>query len=365
MVVQYKCPSCGADMAFDSKSGKLICDSCGRQETIDTMHKENVTYKDTNPARGTISNNENIFNQSRKNEHYFKENEATEYHCNNCGASLITDANTSATTCTFCGAGVVLSDRLAGHLSPNLVIPFKISKEEAKQAFKKWCKKGLLTPKDFMTADRITSITGLYVPFWLYDLACDGEANATCTKVRRYESGDYIITETKHYNVYRKVKLQYDLVPCDASEKMDDVLMEKLEPFHYQDLKEFQMPYLAGFIAEKYSYDDKTLFGRMKQRVGKYVESYIRSTITGYSTTHYNHQNITVTPKSTHYTLMPVWVVCYDYKKAEHIFAMNGQTGKIVGRPPLSGGKITLMFFGLSTAFFAIMQIITFISKFM
>lgn len=342
MVVQYKCPSCGADMAFDSKSGKLTCDSCGRKETIDTMPKGNISY------------------QTVDTKHYFKENEANEYHCNNCGASLITDALTSATRCNFCGAAVVLSDRLSGSLAPGLVIPFKISKEEAKTAFKTWCKKGLLTPKGFMNADRITSITGLYVPFWLYDLDCDGEASAACTKVRRYEQGDFIVTETHHYNVYRKVKLQYDLVPCDASEKMNDELMERLEPFHYHELKEFQMPYLAGFIAEKYSYDDKSLLGKVKQRVNRYVENYIHSTIHGYTTTIYNNKNIAISQKNSHYVLLPVWMVCYDYKKSQHTFAMNGQTGKIVGRPPLSAGKILLMFSGLSGSFFLLMQLITY-----
>lgn len=342
MVIQYKCTNCGADMAFDSKSGKLHCDSCGNSENVDSMPKSHISY-----------------NTTEHKHKYFKENEGTEYKCNNCGATLITDGLTSATNCNFCGAGVVLSDRLSGSLAPSMIIPFKISKEEAKEAFKTWCKKGLLTPKGFMNADRITSITGLYVPFWLYDLDCDGEANATCTKVRTYEQGDYIVTETSYFDVYRRVKLAYDLVPQDASEKMNDELMEKLEPYHYHDLKEFNMPYLAGFIAEKYSYDEKSLLGKVRQRVSHYVESYIQSSILGYTTTTYTRKNINIIPRHAHYVLFPVWMVCYDYKKSEHTFAMNGQTGKIVGKPPLSFGKILLWFAGLSVSFFLIMQIIT------
>ena len=30
MVVQYKCPSCGADMRYDAETGKLKCGSCGK-----------------------------------------------------------------------------------------------------------------------------------------------------------------------------------------------------------------------------------------------------------------------------------------------------------------------------------------------
>lgn len=351
MVIQYKCPNCGADMAFDSTSGMLHCGSCGRKDSVDTFNKDNKS-SDTNKSSNS--------NKSKTNK-YFEDNEATEYKCNNCGAQLITDKDTSATTCSFCGAGMVLTDRLDGHLSPELIIPFKISKEQAMEAFKKWCKKGLLTPKGFMNADRIKSITGLYVPFWLYDLNCIGDAEAHCTRVRTYESGDYIYTETKHYEVYRSVDLTYDYVPVDASEKMNDELMEKLEPFNYSALNDFNMPYLAGFIAEKYSYDDKTLLPHAKTRVTNYVNEYINQTISGYTTTNYRKRNVSVQEKDSHYVLFPVWMVCYDYKKSEHTFAMNGQTGKIVGKPPLSAQKIALWLAGISTSSFLIMRLLTLI----
>lgn len=343
MIIHYKCPSCGSDMAFDSAIGMLHCDNCGRNENIEAMENQ----KDTNQNKYTTqSNNEDI----------------TEYHCNNCGAVLITDKDTTATTCSFCGAGVVIADRLSGAFAPAKVIPFTINKEQAQEAFKKWCKKGLLTPAGFMNADRIKSITGLYVPFWLYDLNGKGEADATCTRVRTYERGEYIYTETDFFHVYRQVDLNYAKIPVDASEKMNDDLMDKLEPYHYNDLKDFNMPYLAGYVAEKYNYDDKALFPRVKDRGDSYVRGYLRSTINGYSSTTYNREDINIKQKEAWYALFPVWMVCYDYKKSEHTFAMNGQTGKIVGKPPLSTGKIAAWFSGVSVLAFALFKVITLIS---
>ncbi|MCT8137644.1 TFIIB-type zinc ribbon-containing protein [Anaerobacillus sp. CMMVII] len=323
MLIHYKCPDCGSDMKFDSESGKLACDSCGREDNIDTYPKEFMSQE-------------------------FAEGEAVEYHCKNCGAIVLTDADTVATTCCFCGAGVVLADRLSGNLAPLKVIPFTISKEQAENAFVAWCRKGLLTPKGFMTADRIKSITGMYVPFWLYDLRSKGEADAVCTRVRTYSQGDYNYTETSYYDVYRKVDLQYLKVPVDASEKMDDQLMDKLEPYDYRNLKDFNTPYLAGYIAEKYNYDDKELFPRVRSRVDTYVESYIKSTINGYASTSFRRKNIDTKPLNAYYTLIPVWMVSYDYDKKEHIFAMNGQTGKIVGKPPISSGKVAAWFTGVA-----------------
>lgn len=339
MVVQYKCPDCGADMAFDSTTGMLHCDSCGKNMNIEEMSGSKSSGKSN-----------------------FQEDEVREYHCNNCGAVLITDKDTAATTCSFCGAGVVLSDRLSGSFTPSLVIPFTINKEQAQAAFKKWCKKGLLTPGDFMTADRIKSIAGMYVPFWLYDLNGLGTADATCTKVRTYTRGDYIYTETDYYHVFRKVNLNYLKVPTDASEKMNDGMMDKLEPYHYQDLKDFKMPYLAGYLAEKYNYTDNDLFHRVESRAAGYVDTYLSQTINGYATTTYNRKDINIRKTRAEYALFPVWMLCYDYKKAEHTFAMNGQTGKIVGKPPLSAYKIGAWFAGISAAAFLVIKVIAVLS---
>lgn len=352
MVIQYKCPDCGSDMLFDSKSGMLQCDSCGRKDRIEEMQSSTEHSTDEPPLDYEAFVDETNYST-------FGKEEANQYQCNNCGAILITDKDTTATTCSFCGSAMVLNDRLSGELAPAKVIPFTISKEEAQAAFKKWCKGGLLTPRGFMTADRIKSITGMYVPFWVYDINARGEAHADCRRIRHYTEGDYNVTETKHYDVYRKVDVNYQRIPCDASEKMDDTLMDRLEPFHYTDLKTFKAPYLAGYIAEKYNYTDKELFPRVEQRGRNYVQQYVRNTIAGYDQVSIQHEQYDIAQRNAEYTLLPVWMICYDYEQSEHTFAMNGQTGKVVGKPPLSAGKIVTWFSGITASLFLAMRIIT------
>lgn len=342
MILQYKCPSCGADMVFDAEKGTLFCESC-----------ENAMAVEEYPI-ADFEEFEEMTSSST-----FGENEANQYQCKNCGAILITDADTAATSCSFCGSPMILSDRLSGQMAPAKVIPFKVSKEQAQEAFRKWCKGGLLTPKGFMTAERIKSITGMYVPFWLYDLYGQGESMAACTKVHTYSDSDYIYTQTRHFQVYRKVDLNFLKVPADASVKMNDDLMDKLEPFDYGELKDFQTPYLAGFIAEKYNYTDKDLLKRVQDRVEKYVDDYIRSTMYGYTTTTFTQKNIQVKQKNAVYALLPVWMICYDYEQSEHTFAMNGQTGKIVGTPPVCKRRLFSWFARITAVVFIILELIT------
>lgn len=341
MVIHYKCPHCGADMTWDSVHGMLSCESCGHQ-----MRAED--YQTTFRQPDTSSKEDSV-------------GDLQEYHCQNCGAVLLTDRETAATTCSFCGAGVVLADRLSGAEAPVLVLPFSISKEQAMAAFKKWCRNGLLTPKGFMTANRVKNITGIYVPFWLYDIGGIAEADATATRVRTYTRGEYIYTETSYYHVYRRMRIQYEKIPADASEKMNDAMMDKLEPYQYHDLKRFSMPYLAGFLAERNSYSAEEVFDRARRRAAAYMEQQLRDSISGYSTVTYNTKQTNPACQKAYYTLLPVWMVCYDYKQSEHTFAMNGQTGKIVGTPPLSKGKIAAWFAGISGGLFAAMQLVTFL----
>ncbi|MNM74100.1 DNA-directed RNA polymerase subunit P [compost metagenome] len=332
-VIEYKCPSCGSGMTFDSTTGMLSCPSCGRKDNIEQI---------PDPLKQEV----------------FAEDEVREYHCESCGAVIVTEPETSATTCSFCGSAVVLSDRLTGKLAPQQVIPFAISKEEAMAAFKKWCRKGLLTPRGFMTADRIQNITGMYVPFWLYDLLHNVDVRGQGTQVRSYRRGDYQYTETDYYEFYRRIRLNYVRLPIDASAKMDDQLMDKLEPFPYDQLKTFKTPYLAGYIAEKYNFNSEQLTPRAREKTMPYIESYISSTVAEYATVSYSDKQMDTTVKRSDYTLLPVWMVYYNYKGKQYTFAMNGQTGKVVGKPPLSKGKMAAWFAGVSAVSFLGLKIV-------
>jgi len=334
MVLQYTCPNCASDMQFDSESGMLSCKYCGRKDNIEHFSED------------LISKN-------------FAPNETKEYLCNNCGGVVITDADTTATTCCFCDSSVVLQDRLSGTLMPAIVIPFAINKEKSEEAFRKWTNNANLAPNSFKEANRIKEITGIYVPLWMYDLNGRMAVNVEATKVRSYTQGDYIYTETKHYDVYRDVTIDFLKVPVDASEKMDDKIMDLLEPYDYRDLKEFKTPYLAGYLAEKYNYDDQELFTRVKQKVRSAIHSYVGSTITGYASVNYRQKQEKIKNKQSEYALFPVWMVYYDHEKTEHIFAMNGQTGKIIGRPPVSKTKVATWVGGITAASFIIARLIT------
>jgi DNA-directed RNA polymerase subunit RPC12/RpoP len=331
MVLTYKCPNCGGEMAYDNIQKKLVCANCGTTKEVDDIDKTS-------------------------SEKWNKDINA--FKCESCGAELITNKVTAATFCSFCGASTIISSRLSDIDQPAMVIPFKINKDQTVQAFKKWCRNGLVTPKDFTSADRIEKISGIYVPFWLYDCGANADIQANCTSVRSYRRGDTEYTETSHYIVYRNIDANYIKIPADASEQMEDGLMDKLEPYNYAELTPFKTPYLSGYLAEKYGYTNDEMFPRIQQRVDRYIEDYTRSTINGYSTVMVTNKNINSQKLKADYVLLPVWILNYNYKNKHYTFAMNGQTGKIVGKPPISFYKVATWAFVIGLVTFIISSVI-------
>ena len=172
MVLSYKCPGCGAVMAFDEQAQLLVCPQCDRRESVASMSKE---YEASDPS---VEEKAEDFSEDTAREADW-ENPGEDgvggtiplmvYKCSSCGADLMTDEVTAATFCSFCGNATLIADRVSGEKKPSRVIPFQINKDAAVEAFRAWTRKGLLTPGAFRSQAFLDKISGIYVPFWLYD----------------------------------------------------------------------------------------------------------------------------------------------------------------------------------------------------
>jgi hypothetical protein len=167
-----------------------------------------------------------------------------------------------------------------------------------------------------------------------------------------------MVTETHHYNVSRKVSAAYSRVPADAAAHLDDAAMNKLEPYDFTAIKGFSMPYLSGFFAEKYSVAAQEMYPAVQGRIEGYAKEVARETVQGYSTVTVTSCDTSIRDLQTSYAFLPVWMVSYRHKEKDYMFLMNGQTGKIVGKPPLSRVKL-LKWFGIySGIIFAVLELL-------
>ena len=173
----------------------------------------------------------------------------------------------------------IIEENLSGSFRPAQIIPFKTKKEDAEKAFRNLCKKRPLLPNLFHKQTNIEKITGLYVPFWLYSGHVDASVRANAQNMTPWSDSNSRYTKTNYYNVFRRGNLDFSKVPVDASKKMDNNLMDSLEPFPYKDLKDFSMAYLSGYLAEKYDEDAHQSYPRAKERMTETAKEKLRQTM--------------------------------------------------------------------------------------
>ena len=149
------------------------------------------------------------------------------------------------------------------------MIPFKLDKKAAKEAYYRHIKGRTFLPKAFRRENHIDEIKGLYVPFWLFDGDVDADVRYKATKVRMWSDHDYDYTETSYYSVERSGEMTFVSVPVDGSEKMADDLMESIEPFKISESVDFQTAYLSGYLADKYDVSEKESINRAHDRMKK------------------------------------------------------------------------------------------------
>ena len=353
---QFKCPCCDGAIEFDSQSQNMKCPYCDTEFEIADLQ----TY---NEVLGSQPEDNMQWDAAAGQEWQPGETEGMRiYTCNTCGGEIVGDETIGATECPFCGNPVVMTGQFAGALKPDLVIPFKLDKKAAMEALKKHYSGKKLLPKVFRDENRIKEVKGLYVPFWLFDADADAFARYKATKTRVWSDSRYNYTETSFFQVVRAGTLGFENVPVDGSTKMDDTLMESIEPFNLSEAVDFQTAYLAGYLADKYDVDADTSIARANERIKRTTEDAFRDTVHGYTTVTPVSTNISLQQSKAKYALCPVWVLNSQWKGKKYTFAMNGQTGKLVGDLPMDKGLFWKWFFGIfgivSAAVFALSYLI-------
>ena len=257
------------------------------------------------------------------------------YVCKSCGGEIVGDETTGATSCPFCGNPVVMMGQFSGALKPDYVIPFKLDKKAAKEALKKHYQGKRLLPKVFKDANHIDEIKGIYVPFWLFDADANADIRYKATRTSHWSDSDYNYTKTDYYSIWRSGSLGFSGVPVDGSSKIENDLMESIEPFDFSQAVDFQTAYLAGYLADKYDVDAEQSIVRANERIKTSTEQAFQSTVQGYVTVIPEYSGVRLFNTNAKYALYPVWILNTSWNGKKYTFAMNGQTGKLVGDLPL------------------------------
>ena len=336
--IEYKCPCCGAPLAYNGASGKLECAACANQYEAEALEALRAPEEQSSVR----------FDMQTER---FGADEAggmQSFVCKSCGAELLTEDTTAATECPYCGSPTVLPNRLEGSVKPEKVVPFKVTKEQAQAQFEDYFKGKPLIPNLFLNGrNRIADMRKLYAPYWLFD--CDARANVLydAEKTSTERRGDWEITRTEHYVVRRGGSMRFENIPVDGSEKLDDRISESLEPYDLGEAVAFQPAMLAGALADCADVDATRCEERAVERVERSVSEAMRETVHGYSSVTERSKHIATEGGKATPVLLPVWLITTEKEGQTYTFAINGQTGKLTCDVPADKKKSILWGIGV------------------
>ena len=377
-ILEYKCPRCGGGLQFDSTTQKVKCPYCeGEFDISEFTDKDEALNEEAPEAAAQAASSGESGEQAGEEAPELSdtgdwsydtggewepgEQEGMRvYHCNSCGGEIIGDGAMAATSCPYCGNPVVMSGQFTGKLRPELVIPFKVTREEAIAKLENHVKGKRLLPKAFRSQKHIEEIKGIYVPFWLYDADLDARAHFRATKVRAWSDANYNYTETSIFALSRAGEMSFAGVPADGSKKMPDDIMESIEPYDLSAAVDFKTAYLAGYFADRYDVEASDRADEVRARMQATAIERLRETCTGgYTSVDVQSQGIHLSDSRIRYALLPVWMLNTVWNGKTYTFAMNGQTGKFVGDLPMDKSLYWKYFLGITAGVSAVLLVIS------
>ncbi|MBQ7765798.1 MAG: hypothetical protein IJ397_03020 [Lachnospiraceae bacterium] len=356
----YRCPNCNGALEYNPVTDEMECAHCGGGYTIQEMESKSQKVYDYVTEKSVMSTiteenatsvmrdgivaktemvaeTDHVINDFEDEHNIYANKERMEckiYTCTSCGAELAVSDTEVSTWCAYCGQPTIVYSRVSNELKPDYVIPFKITREQAIRDIRKKVHKGLFTPKAVKNFE-IEKVRGIYIPHFMFDVHYRNNQKIHIYKSSKHTEGYWFTAEC-----------DFEKMSCDASSYLEDELTQRLEPYDFKDLKEFNAAYLSGFYAERYDLDTNALMDVLKQRCEdlyvKRVERELGANPGFVSRVEITHPKCSV--EKADYVLLPVWFLTFRYKNEPYTILMNGQNGKIVGATPFDVKKVLISF---------------------
>ena len=375
-ITVYQCPACTGPLQYDGKIDRLKCEYCGSTFTtkeVEALYREKNAKAEAAAAAekaaaesaasgaGKASGSGTDFGTDATSDGWGSDAaHMRAYNCTSCGAELVCDETTAATSCPYCGNPTIIAGKFTGMDRPDYLIPFKVDKKQAVSAFKDYYKGRKLLPSSFASDNHIEEIKGVYVPFWLFSGEVEGQADYEAYKEDRRRAGDEEIVRREYYDIHREGQMGFEKIPVDASTRMPDDLMDSIEPFDYKELRPFAMEYMPGFMANKYDVSKEESRKRADERAVNSFKTALAGTVHDYNNVEVRKHSEKIRPERTEYGMLPVWLLSSNWQGKTYQFAMNGQSGKMIGDLPVSKGKLAAWVIGVFAVLFALLYFLVF-----
>lgn len=366
---QDKCPLCGAtDISLNESTGKLRCHFCRYEfepQAFSGMHEDVSTIKGKVIGSGA----QNIVADT---------DEILTLKCESCGAEVVVDTSEfMQVRCHWCRNTLSINTQIPNGSIPDVVLPFSIKKEEAKEEIEKFvAKRKFFANPTFKKEFTTENIMGVYLPYMLVDVNghayFEGEGEHL---VRRYEVGFDEDKEYRYdadlYHIIRKFDIEIKELSIESSaDKLDKRnkkkttnIINSIMPFDTDNCVKWNANYLKGYTSERRDVNVDELEQTVMAQATDVAKFKANETLERYDRgVRWDEKSLEVEGQQWKAAYLPVWLYSYRQKKGKdgllHYIAVNARTKETMGSVPLHMPKliitsIVVEFIGILIAIFA------------
>lgn len=280
------CKNCGAPTGYDISRQSYRCPHCGETSGIEEAQKGFHRWRWLQ-AESLMA--EKTTNQQR--------------NCPNCGAVVLFPEGEATNRCVFCGSALVREEFEQSENFPEMIIPFVLTKEEAREQLQKWCGENKRTPEAKAVMQNLHALDGWYLPYQMVRGPVDVTIHRDAAQ-RVYHCDGF---------------LEQSMV-CTA-EKLDNMVLEAAEPFDPNGLVPFEHGYIAGHKARLQDISAYSTNQRVMEEVSEDYRPYVEKVM--------QTKGCELVLQSENLMSAPVLIPMYLIHVGELFAVVNGQTGKL------------------------------------
>lgn len=314
-----KCPGCAGNLLFSPSRQAMYCKMCGNTyspEEVGTDVHASPTY------------------------------ECNIYTCSSCGGEVAVSGTEASGVCVFCGSPALIFNRIANKERPDGILPFQITQQQAYEKITEHIKSGKLVP-DAVKKISQDNIRGIYIPYRLLS----GDIHDAAVIISTVGSGKY----SRSVFTGLSGSAEFRNVPIDASVSLNNEYAQKIEPFYYDDVKDFDEDYLSGFYSDIQDETEQLLKTAAEKRCDKMFCDKCGETVRGRNPHPFQSVPSIRLKDNGLYLLMPCWFYTFVSEGQPYTLLVNGQTGKIAGTVPWDKKRLikisVAMFAGMAALF--------------
>jgi transcription elongation factor Elf1 len=360
---QNKCPKCGAtDISLNVNKGLLRCNFCRHEFAPE---KAEDSENDLSKLEGSVigSGAQDIIADT---------NDVLTFKCSSCAAEVVIDTNEATQArCHWCRNTLSLQQQIPNGAVPDMVLPFKIKKEEAKADIDKFVsKRSTFAHPQFKKEFNSNNVMGVYLPYMVVDV----NAHSTLVGQGEHEIRSYTVGSGKDkeryydadlYDVERDFDIVVEGLTVEGSaDKLNNKkgshktnnIINSIMPFDTENSVKWDANYLKGYTSEKRDTNVEQLKGLVNTQAKDVARHKANETLKEYDRgVCWSKEDMNVKGERWKAAYLPVWLYSYHQKNKNllHYVAVNARTKETMGSVPIHIPKLFLVS--------AIIEIVSFI----